>query len=107
MGQAASACLSASLGVTVPVDHRLSPTHRALLPTPTGIESEASISTVVWRDWSSLVARRPTSLGARSGSTPWLAVATPPSAIRVRAHSWEVRYSMTALTASERVKATR
>ena len=46
-GQAASACLSASLGVTVPVAHRLSPTHRALLPTPTGIESEASISTVV------------------------------------------------------------
>ena len=54
LGQAASACLSASLGVTVPVAHRLSPTHRALLPTATGIESEASISTVVWRDWSSL-----------------------------------------------------
>ena len=47
LGQAASACLSASLGVTVPVAHRLSPTHRALLPTPTGMESEASISTVV------------------------------------------------------------
>ena len=46
-GQADSACLSASLGVTVPVDHRLSPSHMALLPTLTGIESEASISTVV------------------------------------------------------------
>ena len=95
------------MGVIAPVDHRLSPSHMALLPTLTGIESEASISTVVWRDWSSRVARRPTSLGARSGSTPWLAVATPPSASRVRAHSWEVSYSMTALTASERVKATR
>ena len=56
-GQADSACVSASLEVIAPVDQRLSPSQRALLPTPTGIESEASISTVVSRDWSSLVAR--------------------------------------------------
>ena len=46
-GQADSACPSASVEVIAPVDQRLSPSHRALLPTPTGIESEASISTVV------------------------------------------------------------
>ena len=46
-GQADSPCASASRALIAPVDQRLSPSHRALLPTPTGIESEASISTVV------------------------------------------------------------